>query len=407
MVPVLEVFRTFLTLGCTLLGGPIVHLASFRTEFVERRKWLSESEYADTIALCQALPGPTSSQVGFAIGLRRAGLAGGIAAWTGFTLPAAVILGTLGFLLERNGGDGSPAWLLGLRAFAVPVVAWAVWGMARSLATTSGRAVLAALATVALLAAERTITEPHAAGLLQPAAIVACAAIGWFAFRSAAPAPDHDAIEAHADRGKGVPRTVALVALVAFLGALSLAGFVRTATPIIEAASACCRAGALVFGGGHVVLPLLAVPFTQHGWLERHEVLSASALAQATPGPLFAMASYLGAAMLSSHGFASAAAGAALLTSATFMPGLLLVVAVLPAWQWLRAAPGARAALAGANCAVIGILASALVGTVAPGGVTDRTTAAIALVGLLLLATRIPRLLLAAAAAAAGALLLH
>ena len=407
MVPAFEVFRTFLMLGCTLFGGPIVHMASFRTEFVERRKWLSESEYADTIALCQALPGPTSSQVGFAIGLRRAGLAGGIAAWTGFTLPAAVILGTLGFLLERNGGDGSPAWLLGLRAFAVPVVAWAVWGMARSLATTSGRAVLAGLATVALLAAQRSVTEPHVAGLLQPAVIAACAAIGWFAFRSAAPAPDHGAIEVHADRGRGVPRTVALLALAAFLGALSIAAFARTEIPILEAASACCRAGALVFGGGHVVLPLLEVPFAQHGWLERHEVLSAYALAQATPGPLFAMASYLGAAMQSSHGLAPAAAGAALLTASTFMPGLLLVVAVLPAWQWLRVAPGARAALAGANCAVIALLASALVGTVAPDGVTGPATAAIALAGLFLLATRIPRLLLAAAAAGAGALLLR
>ncbi|MBU3683339.1 MAG: chromate transporter [Phycisphaerales bacterium] len=292
-----ETFAAFLRLGLTSFGGPIAHLAYFHREFVARRRWMDAAEFADTVALCQFLPGPTSSQVGFAIGLRRAGIAGGLAAWTAFTLPSAVIMATAGWMLAAAPEVQDQGWLAGLRSFGAAVVAHAVLGMVRTLAPTVGRLALAAAVAGALLAAGRWMGAGGAAALLQP-------------------------------------------------GAIAL--------------------GALVFGGGHVVLPLLEQPFTSAGWMDREAVMSGYALVQAMPGPLFTLASYLGAEMAAPHGAPAAFAGALLLTLSIFLPGILLVVAAVPAWTRLRTVPRLRGALAGANCAVIGLLAAALAQDVVP-----------------------------------------
>lgn len=400
MNPAAEVFRKFLLLGATAFGGPTAHLAHFRAEFVERRRWLGDAEFAETVALCQALPGPTSSQAAFAIGHRHAGLPGAWAAWLGFTLPNAVLLGAFGCVLASHGEAAVPGWLLGLKSFAVAVVAWAIVGMARTLTPTVTRAALAAAVAAALLAATRAGTSSSLVCYLQPALIVGCGVIGCMTFRG------RSAMSAAGAGGEcthRVPSTVAWAALCGFAALVLATGFVHSAPPVIQAAAACCDAGALVFGGGHVVLPLLEAPFTEHGWLTRHDVLSAYALAQATPGPLFTMTSYLGGAMQAPAGPLAAAGAAALLTAAVFLPGLLLVIAALPAWNRLRSGTGARAALVGASCAVVGILAASLIGTVVPEGIADGRGAAITAASfVLLLVRRVPVPAIAAMAAAFG-----
>jgi chromate transporter len=344
-----EVFSAFLRLGLTAFGGPVAHLGHFRRELVARRRWLDDAEYADTVALCQSLPGPTSSQVGFAIGLRRAGIAGGVAAWLGFTLPGAAALGAAGWALA---GVPDGWWTVAVQAVAAAVVANALLGMARMLLPTAAHAALATAAMVVVFAAERAAGD--ARGLAQPAVIAAGAIVGSLAFRGAAPAGPA------ASSPCPVPRAASALAALLFVGALALPPLAAGAPPAAQAAAACTRAGSLVFGGGHVVLPLLEAPFESNGWLAPGQVTAGYALAQAVPGPLFSMASYLGAAMGAGDGAWHSAGAAALLTAAIFLPGLLLVVAALPAWDRLRAAPGARAALAGANCAVVGLLAAAL-----------------------------------------------
>lgn len=382
-----ETFVAFLRLGLTSFGGPVAHLGYFHREFVERRRWLDAPEYADTVALCQFLPGPTSSQVGFAIGLRRAGIAGGLAAWAGFTLPSAVAMGIAGWMLASAADVHGAWWMAVLRAVAAAVVAHAVVAMVRALAPTAGRRVLAASVAVALVLAGRAALPDWAAALLQPAAIAFGAAVGMAAFAApTASAPDATDDRAQRARTFHLPRgapAVALVATVAILGAATLA---VPGTPVLAASAACARAGTLVFGGGHVVLPLLEQPFTSSGWLERDAVLSGYALAQAVPGPLFTMVSYLGAAMGASGGAASAAAGASLLVASVFLPGLLLVVATLPAWHRLRAAAGLRAALTGANCAVIGLLAATLVHDVLPAAAESDAGIPVAVIAFLALA---------------------
>ena len=353
MQPAVETFLAFLRLGLTSFGGPVAHLGYFRREFVEHRGWMAEAEFADAVALCQFLPGPTSSQVGFLVGLRRAGLVGGLAAWIGFAAPSAVALGIAGCMLAGAPGGW---WMRTLEIAAILAVAHALRGMTRGLASTAARAALAAGVAFAVFAAERASVEWRA--FVQPAAIAAGAVIGSLAFRSqAAREGGHPGRQAAVI---AVPRAASALAAMLLAGTLALTAFAATLPPLAQAGAACVRAGALVFGGGHVVLPLLQEPFATNGWLGGDRVVAGYALAQAVPGPLFTMASYLGAAMQSGGGPIAAAVGAAFLTVAVFVPGMLLVVAVLPVWERLRAARGARAALAGANCAVIGILAAAL-----------------------------------------------
>lgn len=382
-----ETFAAFLRLGLTSFGGPIAHLGYFHREFVERRRWMGAAEFADTVALCQFLPGPTSSQVGFAIGLRRAGIAGGLAAWTGFTLPSAIAMGAAGWLLASSADVHGAWWMAVLRAVAAAVVAHAIVAMVRTLAPTSGRRMLAASVTLALVAAGHAELPDWATAFLQPAAIAVGAAVGMAALVPPA-ASTPVATDDRAERMRafhlapGAP-VAALVAAVAILGAATVAA---PGPPILAASAACARAGSMVFGGGHVVLPLLEEPFTSSGWLDRDAVLSGYALAQSVPGPLFTMVSYLGAAMGASGGAATAAAGAALLVASVFLPGLLLVIATLPAWHRLRSVTGLRAALVGANCAVIGLLAATLVNDVLPGAAASEAGIPIAVVAFLALA---------------------
>ncbi len=373
----------FLRLGLTSFGGPVAHLGYFRDELVVRRRWLDEHSYADLVALCQFLPGPASSQVGMALGLMRSGWLGALAAWVGFTLPSALVLAALG-LGFSSAGAGLPAGLVqGLKVVAVAVVAQAVWGMARSLCTSAGR--------VALMGAACAITlwQPGVAG--QMGAMLGAALLGWWAWGrgpSLQSAPAADAWALPYSRRAGL---VLLAMFAALLVALpwwvqaSAAG--ATAAPNVVTGwavlDAFYRAGALVFGGGHVVLPLLQSAVVPSGWVAGDAFLAGYGAAQAVPGPLFTFAAFLGAAM--APGWAGA--GFALLAIVgIFLPAFLLVAGALPWWAQLRQRAGARGLLAGVNAAVVGLLLAALwhpVASSALHGPADVALAAIALAALL------------------------
>ena len=364
-----EVFAAFLKLGLTSFGGPIAHLGYFRDEFVTRRRWLDEPAYADLVALCQFLPGPASSQVGMAIGLSRAGFAGALAAWIAFTAPSALALivfahGLPG--LERALGTG---WLHGLKTAAVAVVALAVLGMARSLAPDRVRATFAVIAAVIALAI------PTATG--QIAAIVAGGLAGLVLLRG-------HVTDSHVSLPLAVPRFVAVAALIAFFALLVGLPFAASATGdhSVALVDAFYRAGSLVFGGGHVVLPLLQAEVVPPGWVSNDAFLAGYGAAQAVPGPLFTFAAYLGAVMgPEPNGWV----GALLCLAAIFLPSFLLVVGVLPFWETLRRQPLAQAALKGVNAAVVGLLLAALYQPVWTAGITSGADFAIAICAFLLL----------------------
>jgi chromate transporter len=340
---VLEVLGVSTRLGLTSFGGPIAHLGYFHAEYVARRRWLNEQTYADLVALCQFLPGPASSQVGIAIGMMRAGLLGGIAAWLGFTLPSALGLVAFAYGLQTL-GITEAGWLHGLKVVAVAVVAQAVWGMARSLAPDRERASLAFLAAVAMLA------YPTAAG--QVLIIVLAGLIGWWWLA-----------ETTAPRDPGMPLTIghrgATVAWVLFFGlllGLPIAQQWVQSAPLAVFDSF-FRVGSLVFGGGHVVLPFLQAEVVPPGWITNAQFVAGYGAAQAVPGPLFTFAAYLGAVMQPLGG---GLAGAALALIAVFAPSFLLVVGALPLWDSLRPRPSFQAALRGINAAVVGLLLAAL-----------------------------------------------
>ena len=377
---VAEVFGAFLRLGCTSFGGPVAHLGYFRTEFVQRRRWLDDGAYADLVALCQFLPGPASSQVGFALGLQRAGWGGALAAWLGFTMPSALLLIGLALGLAQGVATAGPAAagaLHGLKLVAVAVVAQALWGMARSLCPDLPRAAIAAAAAALALALPST-----------PGALAGIA-LGALAGRTMLAAPT-----APAARG-GEPsltrRTGALLLLLA--GALLLLlplAAAMSASPWLDAAAAFYRAGALVFGGGHVVLPLLHAEVVAPGGLSEALFMAGYGAAQAVPGPLFAFAAFLGAAMPAPLG--GWTGGLAMLL-ALFLPGLLLVAGALPFWHTLRERRDLRRAMAGAHAAVVGVLGAALLNPMIPGAIHAPADAALALAALAaLLALRWPPL---------------
>ena len=384
------IFRVFLRLGLTSFGGPIAHLGYFRREFVERRRWLSESAYADLVALCQFLPGPASSQVGFAVGLSRGGLAGGLAAWAGFTLPSAIAL-TL-FALGAGGitGPAGLGALHGLKVVAVAVVAQAVWGMARALCPDRDRASIAVLATLVVFFAATS------AG--QIGAIVLGGVLGLWRCRDAPGAPTGGLPVA-------VPRGVASACLAAFF--LLLVGLplaVRLgAGHAVEVFEAFYRAGALVFGGGHVVLPLLEAAVVPPGWVSEGAFLAGYGAAQAVPGPLFTFAAYLGAVMRPPpNGWAGAALG----LIAIFLSGLLVVTGALPFWDAFRRRTWAQSAMRGVNAAVVGILLAALYSPVWTSAVLGPPDFALALVAFVLLTVwHAPPWMVVALTAAAGAAL--
>jgi chromate transporter len=394
----MEVLGVALRLGLTSFGGPIAHLGYYRDAYVVRRRWLDEATYADLVALGQFLPGPASTQVGVAIGILRAGLAGGLAAWIGFTLPSALAMVALG-LAAGTGGDW-PGLVAGLKLAAVAVVAAAVIAMGRALAPDPPRLLLAALAAAAALALPVAAT--------QVAIIAVAAVVGLVAFRHLIPAvrPGSADDDPGATEVPGavvaVPRVVAVGAFglyTALLGGLALLA-TGGAGPLVELAWACYRAGALVFGGGHVVLPLLETSIVGPGLVGEDAFLAGYGAAQALPGPLFAFAAYLGA-VAAPGGLP--VVGAAVALVAIFLPGLLLVVAALPAWAGLRARPGARAALAGVNAAVVGILLAALWDPVARTAIRGPLDVALAAAGTLALLTgRVPPIVVVAALAAAG-----
>ncbi|HKK55722.1 chromate efflux transporter [Marinobacter sp.] len=364
-----EVFSAFLLLGLTSFGGPIAHLGYFRTEFVERRRWLSEQAYADLVALCQFLPGPASSQVGFALGLMRAGPWGAVAAWTAFTLPSAILLVLFALGAAVLEGSVSQGIIHGLKVTAVAIVAHAVWGMARSLCPDRRRAgiALAAVFTVVL------VSGP----LGQVAAIVIGALAGMALCRAHAEAEVHDLpLPVSARAGQ-----LASLAFVTLLAGLPLLAWANTSAAV-AAMDAFYRAGALVFGGGHVVLPLLEAEVVQSGWVGADEFLAGYGAAQAVPGPLFTFASYLGAVMTP---LGSSLFGAAMALVMIFLPGMLLLVAVLPHWNRFRGWDRAQALMRGANAAVVGILGAVLYQPVWTSAILGPHEFALALTGFLLL----------------------
>ncbi|MDE1570309.1 chromate efflux transporter [Aquabacter sediminis] len=338
-----EVFRAFLTLGLTSFGGPVAHLGYFRETFVIRRRWVSEADFADLVALCQFLPGPASSQVGFALGVMRAGgLAGGLAAFIAFTLPSAVALLVCGLGIGTLSGDRLSGMIHGLKLVAVAVVAHALWGMARSLAPDRPRAGIA-LAGLAL-------TTLGAGILGQTMSIAMGAAAGLLLCRGDGPAPVGH-IHVPVSRKVGAAVLVLAVGLLVALPLLASLG-----SHGVAFFDAFYRSGALVFGGGHVVLPLLQAAVVGPGWVTASDFLAGYGLAQAVPGPLFTFAAYLGAV---AHMAPNGVAGGLLATIAIFLPGLLLVYGALPFWDALRKRPRAQAAMRGAGAAVVGVLAAA------------------------------------------------
>jgi chromate transporter len=341
----LQILWVFLRLGLTSFGGPVAHLGYFRDEFVVRRKWLSESTYADLVALCQFLPGPASSQVGFSIGLSRGGLKGGLAAWLGFTLPSAILMIAFGYGVTAFSDALHGGWLRGLKIAAVAVVAQAVWGMATQLCPDRTRATLALVAAVTVLAWPSAMT--------QVLVIIGGALLGLVLYsrRPYSPIMGHLSVPTSTRSG--------LVYLVCFFVLLLLLPVVARMAPshILEVFNGFYRAGSLVFGGGHVVLPLLQAEVVLSGWLGLDAFLAGYGAAQAVPGPLFTFAAYLGAVM---GPWPNRWVGGMLCLTAVFLPSILLVLGVLPFWEALRKKPAAQAALLGTNAAVVGILLAAL-----------------------------------------------
>ena len=362
-----EVFWIFLALGLTSFGGPVAHLGYFRTAFVERRQWLSEQAYADLVALCQFLPGPASSQVGFALGLLRAGPWGAAMAWLAFTLPSAIILVLFAFGAAVLDGPIASGIIHGLKVVAVAIVAHAVWGMARNLCPDKTRTgiALAAVFTVVL------VSGP----LGQVSAIVLGGLAGLTLCRDSAAATASESLHFPVTRKAG------MVALGVFAGLLILLPLLAGMAVWLDIADAFYRSGALVFGGGHVVLPLLEAEVVQLGWLTSDEFLAGYGAAQAVPGPLFTFAAYLGALLPGINGLV----GALLALLAIFIPGFLLLVGVLPFWNQFRQWGSAQALMRGANAAVVGILGAALYQPVWTSAIIGAEEFALALTGFLLL----------------------
>jgi chromate transporter len=388
----LEVMLVFLKLGLTCFGGPIAHIGYFREEFVARRRWLDEPAFADLVALCQFLPGPASSQVGFSIGLARAGFRGGIAAWTAFTLPSAIALVLFAYGMGALSGPTGTGLLHGLKLVAVAIVAQAVWGMAHTLSPDRKRASIAAAAALIVLFGGSSVAQ-----------IVAIASGGiagrWLCRGDALSSAHYLAIPI--SRSAGLTALSVFVLLLVGLPALRSLGISQG----IALFEAFYRSGALVFGGGHVVLPLLREAFVTPGWVSDDVFLAGYGAAQAIPGPLFTFAAYLGAVVsLSPHGLAGATLGLV----AIFLPGIVILIGTLPFWEALRGRRGAQAMMRGTNAAVVGLLGAALYNPLWTSSVKTPADFAIALVGFVLLTVwRAPPLVVVAVGALGGVVLVH
>ncbi|MBI2855587.1 MAG: chromate efflux transporter [Chloroflexi bacterium] len=339
-----EVLFVATRLGVTSFGGPVAHLGYFREEYVNRRRWLDEETYADVVALCQFLPGPASSQVGIAVGITRAGLLGGLAAWVGFTLPSAIALILFAYGVTTFGDVSGAGWLHGLKVVAVAVVALAVWGMARNLCPDRPRATIAIVSAVAIIALQSAVA--------QIAVIAAGGVLGWLVL--------------HQVQGGSTSTHRFPVGRGLAIGALVLFGLLLVGLPLLRQVvssqplavfDSFYRVGSLVFGGGHVVLPLLQTEVVPPGWVTQDQFIAGYGAAQAVPGPLFTFAGYLGATI---EGLPSRWMGGLLSLVAIFLPSFLLVAGALPFWDGLRSVTGFRRSLAGINAAVVGLLLAAL-----------------------------------------------
>jgi len=385
---VFEVLWVALRLGLTSFGGPIAHLGYFRQEYVVRRQWLDEQSYADVVALCQFLPGPASSQVGIVMGIVRAGLPGGLAAWLGFTLPSATAMVLFAYGVQRL-TIGDSLWLHGLKVAAVAVVAQAVWGMGRMLAPDRERATIVILAAVAALA------WPTAAG--QVLIIVVAGLVGWRFLPSAA------SPKARPSVSRQIRPWLAVVALALLFGLLVGLPLLRQVEPSqwLALLDSFFRVGSLVFGGGHVVLPLLQSEVVPPGWVTNEQFVAGYGAAQAVPGPLFTFSAYLGAVMGPEP---NGIVGGALALVAIFLPSFLLVVGALPFWDILRQRSAFQSALLGINAAVVGLLLAALYHPVWTSAVKSPADFALAVAALGLLALwKLPPWLVVVLAAGGGA----
>jgi chromate transporter len=388
----LEILRAFAKLGVSCFGGPTAHMGYFRQEFVVRRRWLDEQAYADLVALCQFLPGPASSQVGFSLGLMRAGYLGGLAAWVAFTLPSAIALVLFAYGASALEGKIGSGLLHGLKLVAVAIVAQAVWGMARTLCPDRERASIAVLAALVILLSSSSVA--------QIGAIIFGGIAGLWLCRAPATTPSE---QSHAS--VSVSKRAGLLALATFL--LLLAGLPvlsnLTHSQAVALFEAFYRSGALVFGGGHVVLPLLREATVAQGWVTDDVFLAGYGAAQAVPGPLFTFAAYLGAVMGPPP---NGLAGAAISLVSIFVPGILALIAALPFWETFRKRASAQAVMRGVNAVVVGLLGAALYSPVWTTSVNGPGDFGIALVGfVLLIVWETPPLLVVATSAVGGVIL--
>jgi chromate transporter len=385
----LEVLLAFAKLGVSCFGGPIAHIGYFREEFVIRRRWIDEPAFADLVALCQFLPGPASSQVGFSIGLMRGGYLGGLAAWTAFTLPSAVLLVLFAYGANALQGPTGAGFLHGLKLVAVAIVAQAVWGMARTLCPDRERASIAVLAALIILLSSSSVAQIGGIALGGIAGLWLCRA-----------APPETKVEGH--MSVPVSRPIGLLALAAFFLLLGALALLDALSPWQGLAlfNAFYRSGALVFGGGHVVLPRLREATVAPGWVSDDAFLAGYGAAQAVPGPLFTFAAYLGAVMKSPP---NGIAGAAISLIAIFLPGILVLMGTLPFWETFRRRSDAQAIMRGVNAAVVGLLGAALYSPVWTSSVKTPADFGLALVGFVLLTVwRAPPLVVVAFGALGG-----
>lgn len=389
MMRIWEVLFVATRLGLTSFGGPIAHIGYFREEYVARRQWLSDARFAELVALCQFLPGPASSQLGIAIGYGRAGYLGALLAWLGFTLPSAAAMILFAYGVTEFGGEDA-GWLRGLQIVVVAVVANALWGMANQLAPDRPRITIAVLAAIALL-----VLGGVAAQL---SVIAAGAALGLIFLR-----PESGEAASPPVRRRGIG--AAALALVLFAGLLVLLPVASriVADPVLEAFESFYRSGSLVFGGGHVVLPLLQAEVVGPGWVSADDFVAGYGAAQAIPGPLFTFSAYLGTIMAITE---TAWLGGLIALAAVFLPSFLLVLGLLPLWDRVRTIQSVRRALMGVNAAVVGILLAALYDPVFSGSIASATDFALAAAAFALLSFwKVPPWLVVLLAAAGGALL--
>jgi chromate transporter len=364
-----EIFAAFLKLGLTSFGGPIAHLGYYHRDLVQRRRWVSEEQYAQLLALCQFLPGPASTQLGFALGLTRGGWAGALAAFVAFTAPSVVLLLVFAHLLPMLDHPLGQAAIHGLKLVAVAVVAHGVISMIRTLTPDAPRRLIAIAALAIIL-----LTGTAAVQVLA----IATGAVLGFLFCRSATLPQVDALELRYTARTGVLITGVFAALLA----IALIPGITSTSPLASVAAAFYRVGALVFGGGHVVLPLLQEAVVTPGWVTQDEFLAGYGAAQAVPGPMFSLAAFLGARIEGVHG---AGIGALVSLIAIMLPGLLLVAGVLPAWRQITSHPAAARAVAGVNAAVVGLLAAALYDPVWTSAISGVRDVLIALVGFVML----------------------